>query len=80
MKLVLTFKDAVKLYSDSFQYDLILGFVIREFNIKGDTVSLTFVDQDGDNITVMSNDDIEVMIAVNQNKEYVKLRVDGEEA
>lgn len=44
MKLVLTFKDAVKLYSDSFQYDLILGFVIREFNIKGDTVSLTFVD------------------------------------
>lgn len=44
MKLVLNFKDVPKLYNDSFQYDLILAFVIREFNIKSETVNLSFVD------------------------------------
>ena len=78
MKLVLNFKEAVSLFSDQPQYEAIATFAAQHFRIKRSTLELSFLDEDGDNISIISEDDVQVMLAVCEGKEYVKINVEGE--
>lgn len=44
MKLVLKFKEEVKLYSSTLNYDDIVVFVCREFSIDPSTLHISFLD------------------------------------
>lgn len=77
MKLVLKFKEEVKLYTSALDYEEIVNFACKEFNIAPESLHISFLDEDNDDITILSSDDIEVMQAVFEGKEYVKVNVVG---
>jgi hypothetical protein len=64
MRLVLKYNDDIKLLVDTIDYDSIVDFANTEFNIRPDSLELSFLDEDNDNITLLSNEDVEVMLAV----------------
>ena len=78
MKLVLKFYEMIRLYSTTLQFGTIAAFARKEFNIKSTSLQLSFLDEDNDQITILSNEDIQVMQAVFEGKEYVKINVKGE--
>lgn len=78
MKLVLKYNEDIKLFSRPIDYDSIVAFVTEEYAIDPATLELSFLDEDNDNITILSNEDVEVMLAVFEGKEYVKINVQGE--
>lgn len=77
MKLVLKYNEDIKLFSKPIDYDGIVAFVLEEYAIDPATLELSFLDEDNDNITILSNEDVEVMQAVFEGKEYVKINVQG---
>lgn len=77
MKLVLKYNEDIKLFSKPIDYDSIVAFVVEEYSIDPATLELSFLDEDNDNITLLSNEDVEVMQAVFDGKEYVKINVQG---
>ena len=77
MKLVLKYNEDIKLFSKPIDYDSIVAFVLAEYSIDPTTLELSFLDEDNDNITILSNEDVEVMQAVFEGKEYVKINVQG---
>lgn len=77
MKLVLKYNDDIKLFSKPIDYASIVAFVVEEYSIDPATLELSFLDEDNDNITILSNEDVEVMQAVFEGKEYVKINVQG---
>ena len=78
MKLVLKHKDSIKLYSFELDYDTLVQFIYKEFMIKPNTLELSFLDEENDNITILSNDDIEVMTSLFEGKDYVKVQLIGD--
>lgn len=78
MKLVLKYNDDVKLFTNSLDFDQIVSFACKEFNIRPDSLHISFLDEDNDEITILGNEDIEVMQALFDGKEYVKVNVNGE--
>lgn len=77
MKLVLKLKETVKLADSTLNYEELLAFIEKEHHLKKESISLSFIDDEGDNITVMSDEDLEVMIAVHDGKQYVRINVEG---
>ena len=77
MKLVLKLKETVKLADSTLKYEELLAFIEKEHHLKNESISLSFIDDEGDNITVMSDEDLEVMIAVHDGKQYVRINVEG---
>ena len=77
MKIVLVNKQQIKLYTGKFTYELLTQFAANEFTFDLSTVQLTFKDEEGDNITIISDEDLEVMQAVFQGKQYLKINVEG---
>jgi hypothetical protein len=61
MKLVLKFKDEVKLFTGDLAYEKIVDFVSKEFNVSLSSLQLSFTDEENDDISILSDDDIEVM-------------------
>jgi hypothetical protein len=79
MKIVLTYNKNIKLYNDKFTYEDLAAFVAKEFKLNPATIQMTFKDEEGDNITILSNDDLEVMQAVFEGKQYLKVTVEASE-
>jgi len=77
MKIVLAYKQEVKLYSGDLVYDTLADYAATEFKIAPSTIQLTFQDDEKDNISIHSNDDLDVMQAVFQGKQYTKITVEG---
>ena len=77
MKIVLVYKQEIKLYSGELTYDILAKFAATEFQIAPATLQLTFQDDEKDNISIHSNDDLEVMQAVFQGKQYTRITVEG---
>lgn len=77
MKLVLKWKEEVKLFTSELQYPLLVGFISAGFGLKEEGIEITYVDQDGDNITVASQEDLLLLAEYFSGKEYVKLSVEG---
>jgi hypothetical protein len=78
MKLVLKYEEDVRLYSEELTYHRLLAFVEREFPIEGQNIEITFTDEDGDSITIASEDDIAIVEDYFKEKQYVKLNVRGQ--
>lgn len=75
MKLVLKWKEEIKLYASELHYHALVGFISAGFGLKEEGIEITYVDQDGDNITVASQDDLLLLSEYFTGKEYVKLAV-----
>lgn len=54
MKLVLKWKEEIKLFTSELNYEALVSFIGAEYGLKDDGIEITYVDQDGDNITVAS--------------------------
>lgn len=77
MKIVLVNQKEIKLYNGECTYDLLVKFAAQEFQLDNSSVQLTFKDQEGDTITILADEDLEVMQAIFQGKQYLKINVDG---
>lgn len=77
MKLFLKSETEAKLYVGDLQYDLILKFVEEAFQLEPETIYLTFEDDERDRVAIHSQEDIDIMVAVLDKKEYAKIYVDG---
>lgn len=44
MKLVLKFQEEVKLYTSNLEYDDIVAFICKEFNITPESLHISFLD------------------------------------
>lgn len=44
MKIVLKFNDAIKLYTSGLDYEEIVNYAKKEFNIKSSSLELSFLD------------------------------------
>ena len=75
MKLVLKWKEEIKLFASELHYQMLVGFISAGFGLKEEGIEITYVDQDGDNITVASQDDLLLLGEYFAGKEYVKLSV-----
>ena len=77
MKLVLKHNSNIKLYTDEMEYQKLLTFVQREMNLEIESISMSYVDDEGDQIVIGSDDDLGVMENLTGNKTYVKVTVEG---
>ena len=75
MKIVLVNKKEIKLYNGEFSYNPIVKFATQEFHLENNTIELSFKDEEGDVITITSDDDLEIMKAVFQGKQYLRINV-----
>ena len=55
MKIILVSKKEIKLYNGSCTYDLLVEFSASEFKFDSKTIQLTFKDEEGDMITILSD-------------------------
>ena len=79
MKLVLNFSgQEPKLYAEELTFEGLTLFIQKKFNLKSSNLHITFLDDENDNISVMSQDDFEVMLSCNEGKDYVSISIEGE--
>ena len=78
MKIVLKHDNLVKLYDGEMTYSQLLKFIEEQMMVKIDTVAIQYTDQDGDNISIASDQDLNIMEAISNGKEYTKVAIKGE--
>jgi len=64
MKIVLVHQKDIKLFNGKLDYDLLVSFATKEFALDTTTLQLTFKDEEGDSITILSDEDLSVMQTV----------------
>ena len=64
MKIIVKYNKAVKLYSGELKYEALFNFVQKEFNLADSTILLSYEDEEKDNISIVSSEDFEVMMAM----------------
>lgn len=77
MKLVLKYSNKIKLYAEQLEFDKITAFVSQEFSLSKESIALTYFDDQGDDITVLCNQDLQIMEAVFEGSDYIKVNVGG---
>jgi len=55
MKIVLVHQKDIKLFNGKLDYDLLVSFATKEFALDTTTLQLTFKDEEGDSITILSD-------------------------
>lgn len=76
MKIALKNNQTTKLFKGKvLEYNTLLSFIQAEFNFKPQDYTLTFKDQDGDTITISSNDDLNTAIEINTDKILLKITI-----
>ena len=76
MKIVFKANSNVKMYSGEVKYRQLKEFVEREFpGIKNWDMSLE--DEEGDSIMINSDIDIEVMVEMFPNREFMKVNIES---
>ena len=55
MKIVLVYQKEVKLYNDKLNFDLLAQFATKEFSLDINTLQLSFKDEEGDIISMISD-------------------------
>ena len=58
MKLVLKCKEEIKLFTSELNFETLASFISAGFGLREQGIEITYVDQDGDNITVASQEDL----------------------
>lgn len=55
------------------EFKAFIEFLQKEFNLKAGDYQLSFNDEDGDEIAIVSDSDLQVMNEVYSGKDYVKV-------
>ena len=78
MKLILRLNSGlVKVYTEEMTFSAIEKFAKEQFKLKEDTIQMTFQDDEGDTITVLSNEELEIMLEVFKGRTFVEVNVEG---
>ena len=75
MKIALKFGTQTKIYNGDIDYQQIVNFSNKEFNLKNGTYTLTFLDEDEDEITLCTNADLAILSDLNKDKTIVKVYI-----
>lgn len=68
MSIILIYKKEIKLYNDKLNFSMMTEFAAKEFKLVFNSVSLSFKDDEGDMITIISDDDLEVIQTIFPDK------------
>ena len=79
MKLVLKYSNNVKLYTQDLSYCALIDFIEREFSLKKETINLSYIDDDNDQIGVSNEEDLNILETISESKSYVKMNIKGEQ-
>lgn len=66
------------MFTSELNYEALVSFISTEYGLKEGGIEITYVDQDGDNITVATQEDLLLLAEYFTGKEYVKLSISGE--
>jgi hypothetical protein len=61
MKLLLKREEEMKLFTKELTYNGLIAFIEQEFQIEPQSIEITFIDDEGDSITIASEDDIAIL-------------------
>ena len=75
MKIALKFSTQTKIYNGDIDYQQIVNFSNKVFNLKNGTYTLTFLDEDEDEITLCTNADLAILSDLNKDKTIVKVYI-----
>lgn len=77
MKLVLNYKESVKLYIEELKYKKVVDFVESQINLRRDSIVMSYIDSDGDKIGIGSDEDLTIMLSLLDGNDYIKIHIDG---
>ncbi len=72
MKFVIKSGSLVKLFSGDIKIEALAQFLKENFT-SWNTNNLTYTDKDGDRITLTTQEDLDVLVAMNPDSQYAKL-------
>jgi hypothetical protein len=75
MKIAIKNNSAIKIYSGNCSFEALSLFIEKEFQLKPASYALTYVDEDGDTITLATNEDMSSAYELNSNKTLLKVRL-----
>lgn len=75
MKIAVKHNSIIKIYSGEIYFKDLLLFIKKEFQLTPSKYSLTYVDEDGDNITIASNEDMTSAYELNHDKNLLKVKL-----
>jgi hypothetical protein len=80
MKIVIKNNSVIKIYSGETSFKELSLFIKKEFQLSPSRYSLTYVDEDGDNITIASEEDMTSAYELNSDKNLLKVKLNLIEA
>lgn len=75
MKIAIKHNSAIKIYSGETTFKELSLFIKKEFQLPTSKYHLTYVDEDGDNITIASDEDITSSYELNHDKNLLKVKL-----
>lgn len=75
MKIAIKSNSAIKIYNGDINYNNLCKFIKKEFQLSPSKYTLTYVDEDGDQITLASNEDMTSAYELNTDKHLLKVRL-----
>jgi hypothetical protein len=75
MKIAVKHNSTIKIFSGQSTFEDLSLFIKKEFQLSPSKYSLTYVDEDGDNITIVSDEDMASAYELNQDKNLLKVKL-----
>lgn len=75
MKIAIKNNSVIKVYNGDADFSALSQFIKKEFKLSPSQYTLTYVDEDGDNITLASNEDMSSAHELNNDKNLLKVRL-----
>ncbi len=75
MKIVIKNNSVIKIYNGETSFKELANFIKKEFQLSPSRYSLTYVDEDGDTITIGSEEDMSSAYELNNDKNLLKLKL-----
>ncbi len=79
MKFVIKSGSVVKLFLGEMKIEALAQFLKENFT-SWNSNNLTYTDNDGDKITLTTQEDLDALIAMNPNSQYAKLEISEEKS
>lgn len=73
MRIAIKSNNTIKIYNGDINYNNLCDFIKKEFQLSPSKYTLTYIDEDGDNITLASNDDMASAYEINNDKHLLKV-------
>ena len=75
MKIAIKYNETVKIFNGNKTYLAISQFISKAFNLVPSQITLTYLDEEGDSITLASDSDLLSACEINNDKKFLKIRV-----